>query len=273
VPFIANSYRSTFIEGENLTFTFSNSDARRKFGYSYLRLGAEEAGLLISGVRKAVGVASDSFGLQYEQYCKLDFDGRHYFTRRRATIAIRLSGGIGLPYGRSRHLPYIKQYFVGGANSIRGWRVRTLGPGSAAPPTGDEADFIDRTGDIKLESNAEYRFDIAQFFAGAVKIAGATFVDAGNIWLATSEDSDLPGGEFRFNKLGSDLAVSSGLGLRFDFGGFITLRLDVGIPLKVPYDRDGDGEVDGWVFDQFNFGYNKWRDNNLIPQIGIGYPF
>ncbi len=273
VPFIANSYRSTFIQGENLTFTFSNSDARGKFGYSYLRLGVEEAGIILSGVRKIVDLASESARFEYEQYGKIDFDARHYFTRRRSTTAVRISGGIGLPYGRSQHLPYIKQYFVGGANSIRGWRVRTLGPGSAID-TAQQTDFIDRTGDIKLEANAEYRFDIAQFFAGAVRVAGATFVDAGNIWLATKEDDlSLRGGEFRFSKLASDIAMSSGVGVRFDFGGFITLRLDIGIPIKVPYDRNRDGAVDGFVFDEIDFGNPAWRTQNLIPQIGIGYPF
>lgn len=272
VPFIKNSYNDALIEGENLTFTFSNSDSRKKFGYSYLRLSVEEAGIILSGVRKVIGLAGNDSAFRPEQYGKLDFDARHYFTRRRSTTAVRLSGGIGLPYGRSQHLPYIKQYFVGGANSIRGWRVRTLGPGSLDTVINESSDFIDRTGDIKLEANAEYRFDLAQFFAGAVRIAGATFIDAGNIWLATAEDK-YPGGEFRFSKFAGDIAVSSGVGLRFDFGGFITLRLDVGIPVRVPYDRNRDGAVDGWVFDEIDFGHPTWRTQNLIPQIGIGYPF
>ena len=175
---------------------------------------------------------------------------------------------MGLPYGQSSTLPYIKQYFAGGPYSLRGWRIRTLGPGSYYDSKTDTLNQIDRTGDIKLELNGEYRFPITPLFAGAVKMNGAVFADAGNIWLSKS-DSSYRGGELSMRSLGQDIAADMGVGARFDIASFLTFRLDLAVPVKKPYIHSNSG----WVFDQVDFSNPSWRANNLILNISIGYPF
>jgi len=260
--FLRNSYRETFIEGEIIAFTFSNQLENKGRSYSYARLALEEAGGLM-GLFSNLGVSN----FNYSQYLRLDFDTRRYINRRRSQIAFRFHGGIGLPYGTSSTLPYIKQYFVGGAYSIRGWRIRTLGPGSHFNPDEENTNnFIDRTGDIKLEMTGEYRFDMLQLFSGGIKVKGAVFADAGNIWL-TQESSAYPGGEFGFDKLGNDIAISTGAGARFDLAGFFIIRLDGAFPIKRPYNATYD--YGGWT-GPFN---GSWGISDIVLNIAVGYPF
>jgi len=263
--FLQNSYKENFIEGENISFTFTDQVKKGGRNYSYARLSFEEAGGLLGGVRKIVEALNDSIS-QYAQYTKFDFDGQHQFTYRHSKLAFRFTGGIGLPYGQSTTLPYIKQYFVGGPYSLRGWRVRTLGPGSSLDTSGSS--FIDRTGDIKLELNNEFRFDIASLFAGYIKMDGALFADAGNIWLAR-KSPDYPGGELNISTFGQDIAADVGVGARFEIATFIVLRLDLGMPVKEPYVLTNGG----WVIRNIDFSSPNWRANNLILNIALGYPF
>lgn len=268
--FLRNSYRENFIEGEMVAFTFSNQAQKRGRDYSYLRLALEEAGGLLSGVNGIGRLLKDDLNFTYAQYLKLDFDARHYFVRPRAKLAFRFYGGVGVPYDKSTALPYIKQYFVGGAYSIRGWRVRSLGPGSYYNPNvAGSFSFIDRTGDIKLEMNGEYRFEMVKLLSGTIKLNGALFVDAGNIWLANPDPKNYPGGDFALNKLGRDVAMSTGAGARLDFGDFITFRVDAAFPVKKPYEPENGG----WVLDKIKFNNSDWRSDNLILNIAIGYPF
>lgn len=267
--FLRNSYRENFIEGEVLAFTFSNQAQRRGRDYSYLRLAVEEAGGLMSGFRGIGRIFKNDFDFTYAQYVKFDFDGRHYLVWPRSKLAMRFYGGVGIPYDQSPSLPYIKQYFVGGAYSIRGWRIRSLGPGSYYNPNvAGSFSFIDRTGDIKLEMNSEYRFEMVKLLSGSIKLNGALFVDAGNIWLS-NPDPAYPGGDFALNKLGRDIAMSTGAGARLDFGDFITFRIDAAFPVKKPYEPENGG----WVFDKIKFNDPGWRSDNLILNIAIGYPF
>jgi outer membrane protein assembly factor BamA len=127
---------------------------------------------------------------------------------------------------------------------------------------------IDRTGDIKLELNGEYRFPITPLFAGAVKMNGAIFADAGNIWLAKAAPG-FPGGEFNFATLGQTIAADIGAGARFDIASFLTFRVDLAMPVKKPYVHTNSG----WVFNSIDFGNNSWRYDNLVLNISIGYPF
>jgi len=267
--YLRNSYKETFIEGESISFTFDDMIAKHSSNYSFLKLSFEEAGGLLSGIDRTDVRVNDIFKVPYAQYAKFDFDGRHYFTVRHSVLAVRFYGGIGVPYGQSVTLPYIKQYFAGGPYSLRGWRIRTLGPGSYYDPkTANQVNQLDRTGDIKLEWNGEYRFPIAPLFAGAVKMKGALFADAGNIWLAKS-DSSYAGGEFHLSKLGQDLAADVGAGARFDIASFLTLRIDVAMPVKKPYIHENSG----WVFRKIDIYNSTWRANNIIFNISIGYPF
>ena len=270
--YLINSYKATFIEGENISFTFDNIAKKHGKNYSYLRLSLEEAGGLLSGINQAGQSLIDGYQPgRFAQYTKFDFDARHYFTLPHSVFAFHFYGGIGLPNGQSSALPYIKQYFAGGPYSLRGWRIRTLGPGSSvsSADTGANAvTTIDRTGDIKLEWNGEYRFPITPLFAGAVKMNGAIFADAGNIWLA-KKDTTYVGGEFEFSTLGQDIAADIGVGARFDIASFLTLRLDVAMPVKKPYIHTNSG----WVFDQIDIWDSHWRSDNIVFNISIGYPF
>jgi outer membrane protein insertion porin family len=266
--FLRNTYKPNFIEGENIYFTFTDQGRpSARTGYSYIRVGVEEAGGVMSGINAIGRTASNTFNFQYAQYVKFDFDARRYFLFRDAMAAFRFYGGVGVPYDKSSALPYVKQYFVGGAYSIRGWRVRNLGPGGSVPDL-QNINFIDRTGDIKLELNGEYRFPMLQLFAGAIGLNGALFTDAGNIWLFKA-DPEYENGSLTWRRFGHDIAVSSGAGARLDIGGIFTLRFDAAFPLKKPY-VDGNS---GWVIDRIGFGSRQWRDENLILNIAIGYPF
>lgn len=262
--FLKNSYRETFIEGENVAFTFSDQSRQKGKSYTYLRLAAEEAGSLVGLVNSITPLR-----FQFSQYLRFDFDARRYINRFKSQAAFRFYGGVGIPYDKSSTLPYIKQYFVGGAYSIRGWRIRTLGPGGYKDTMQqtNQTRYIDRTGDIKLEMNAEYRFDIIQLFSGSIKLKGAVFADGGNIWLARPS-ADYPDGEFNFARLGRDIAISTGAGARFDIAGFFVFRLDAAFPIKKPYLSNG-----GWVLDDLHFDKNSWRSDNLILNFAIGYPF
>ncbi len=267
--YLRNTYQEILIEGENLYFNFSNQNApiaRRH--YSYVRTGIEEAGALLGLVNAAIDL-NRSLGLRYSQYVRFELDARHYIRRHHSMLAMRFFSGVGIPYDKSSVLPYVKQYFVGGPYSLRGWRVRQLGPGSYQDTsTNADASFIDRTGDIKLEANVEFRFDMIPLFGGSLHINGAIFLDAGNIWLA-KPSSDYPGGEFRLNQVAPDLAINTGFGLRVDIASLFVIRADWGIPIKAPnYAQNG-----GWVFDQIRPDSRDWRARYLMPVVAIGYPF
>lgn len=260
--FLRNSYRQTFIEGEIVAFTFSNQLDNKGRSYTYARIAVEEAGGLLN-LMSNLGARS----LDFAQFLRFDFDTRRYINRQRSQLAFRFYGGVGLPYGASTTLPYIKQYFVGGAYSIRGWRIRTLGPGGHFNPAEQNTNgFIDRTGDMKLEMNGEYRFDVLQLFSGGIKVKGAIFADAGNIWLM-KESTAYPEGVFRFDKFGNEIAISTGAGARLDLGGFFVIRLDGAFPVKQPlnatYNRGG------WT-GPFN---GSWGISDVVLNIAVGYPF
>jgi len=270
--YLANSYKPTFIEGENIAFKFDNSQRKKGRSYSYLRLAAEEAGAVMGGLKKLGFALNQLYELEdtlFAQYTKFDFDARHYFSLRRSTMAFRFYGGIGIPYGEPWVMPYIKQYYAGGPYSLRGWRIRTLGPGRYYNNEDAlAANQIDRTGDIKLEMNGEYRFPVMPMFAGAVKMNGALFADAGNIWLSYP-DTAYAGGEFAMDKLGHDIAMDMGIGSRFEIASFLTIRVDLAMPVKKPYSPN----VGGWVFKEIDFANSTWRKENLVVNLSIGYPF
>ena len=193
---------------------------------------------------------------------KLETDFRYYRQLGNdASWANRIIVGTGFPYGNSKELPYIKQFFVGGNNSLRAFRSRSLGPGTFYAGNPQEKGFIpDQSGDIKLEMNTELRFKIIK------PVYGAAFVDAGNIWLY-NENAYKPGSKFSSTFL-KELAVGTGLGVRVDIS-ILVLRLDLAFPLRKPWLP----EDDRWVIDQVSFGDSKWRKENLVFNLAIGYPF
>ncbi len=224
------------------------------------------------------------FGAAYAQYAKIQTDFRYYRNygaNPHSIWANRLLIGLGIPYGNSGTLPNVKQFYSGGNSSLRGFPSRLVGPGLFHQDPNDntiKSRFIETSGDMKLELNTELRAQLYQFLHGAV------FVDAGNIWTYRNwpGDSDstalFPGGAFKASEFLKQLAVNVGVGLRFDFN-ILVLRLDLGMPVRKPWlleQKAADGTIirnDAWVFDQINFSDPQWRKQNLVFNLGIGYPF
>jgi outer membrane protein insertion porin family len=268
-PFLERSFRQQFIVGSNYSYTYNNQVNGEKRTNFYFNGNIDLAGNSmylvesLAGKQKTPeGETNPLFGAPYAQYSKLDFDMRYYLRlANKQRLATRLIAGVGVPYGNSKTLPYVKQFFIGGANSVRAFQARSLGPGSYEPADTSSTYFIDQTGDIKLETNLEWRYDITKMFKGAL------FVDAGNIWL-TKKDPQRPGGEFVLGDFLSQMAVGAGAGLRIDASFFI-LRFDLAFPIRTPDKPKGEQ----WMSENFQPAKRDWRRENLILNIGIGYPF
>ncbi|MEY8761899.1 translocation and assembly module lipoprotein TamL [Chryseobacterium tongliaoense] len=251
------------IFGPTYSYTYTNTMLPKTNTIYYkgtLDLAGNITGL-VTGANVKKNKEKEIFGIPFSQYAKIENDFRFYhkFTEK-SSFASRFIGGIAYPYGNSEFVPFSKQFFSGGSNSIRAFRARTLGPGSFDPRTIPQGTLLDQSGDIKLELNAEYRANLYKF------LNVAAFVDAGNIWLL-HDDVDRPGARFSKDFL-SEIAVGAGVGLRLDFS-ILILRLDLAMPLRVPYYEKGDR----WAFDRINFGDSGWRKDNLVLNIAIGYPF
>ena len=259
-----------FIIGPSYNFLFTNTGETRKTNTFYYNGNIELAGTILglamgANVAKQ-GSAKEVFGVPFSQYIRLENDFRHYFNLGFGSqIASRIITGFGLPYGNRASLPFIKQFFIGGTNSLRAFRARSLGPGSSLPDraVGTTSIAADRTGDIKLEINTEYRPKINDVLRGAI------FVDAGNIWLMKDDVQypPIPGAKFSKDFL-KELAVGAGVGLRFDLSFFV-LRTDLAMPLRKPWLPEGER----WVLNSFKFTDPEWRRENLVFNLAIGYPF
>lgn len=271
---LARSIERQFIIGSNYNFNF-NSQAKpnNKRHNLYFNGNVDFSGNLlglITGADLDNGKEKKIFGTPFSQYVRGEVDLRHYMAigkpRRRERInelASRLIVGAGYGYGNSNTMPFIKQFFIGGTNSIRAWRARSLGPGTYYAGNAallDSGYLPDQPGDVKIEMNTELRFKIVSV------LRGAFFVDAGNIFTMR-EDPARPGSRMPkdfFNKL----AVGTGVGLRVDIN-FLVLRIDAAFPIRKPYLQGGPR----WVIDQIKFGDPAWRKENLVLNLAIGYPF
>ena len=260
-PAILLNVYSEAILGSYFSYTYNNAQARRKNKFYFnasIDLSGNLAGLITGAKRYR---QKTIFNTPFAQYVKTDFD-LHY-TRALSNKwdwANRLQVGIGLPYSNSSLLPFAKQYIIGGSSSIRGFRVRNLGPGTHKPSADDQRFFQIIGGDYKLLFNTEVRIPITKSLSTAV------FLDAGNIW---TKDTLLfgPAGQLSKNWY-KELAVATGFGLRYDVNVLI-IRVDLGIPLRKPYLPDNQR----WVFKQIDFGSGAWRRENLILNIALGLPF
>jgi outer membrane protein assembly factor BamA len=251
------------IFGPIYSYTYTNTMLQKPNTIYYkgtLDLAGNLTGLLM-GANVDKGKQKNIFGIPFSQFAKIENDFRFYhkFTEK-TSLATRAIAGVAYPYGNSDHIPFSRQFFSGGSNSVRAFRARTLGPGSFDPRTLTPGEFFDQSGDIKLELNAEYRANLYKFLNVAV------FADAGNVWLV-NEDPKRPGAKFSKEFL-SEIAVGAGFGLRLDFS-ILILRLDLAMPLRVPYYEKNER----WTFDRIKFGDPSWRKDNLILNIAIGYPF
>lgn len=244
MPWISETFRKDYLEDNNnrnaiLRYNYENMFIMRcGFGYTYnngdraIKINVETAGNLLGLVAKSFNTSRDDLGqykvmnIAFAQYAKADLDyTRHLPLPYNSRLVLHAAFGIAYPYGNSKILPFEKRYFSGGANSVRGWSVRSLGPGKFRGTDGN-IDFINQTGDMKLTLNIEYRAHLFWKFNGAV------FVDAGNIWTLRDYD-DQPGGQFRIDEFWKQIAVGYGMGLRLNFDYFI-VRFDFGMKAVNP---------------------------------------
>ncbi|MCQ2204958.1 MAG: outer membrane protein assembly factor [Bacteroidales bacterium] len=256
--YLQYSYRDHFIMSLNYTFLF-NQQKKRKSGTAwYVMTSLETAGNTLSAITHNKNIESDGsrhlFNISFSQYVKADVEIR----LRQSdfwgnNFVYRFYGGIGIPYGNSKTLPFEKSYYVGGANSIRAWPVRGLGPGSEVSTS--KLRYHNQIGDIRLEMNAEYRFKMISALEGAI------FADAGNIWdLKKTSDNPESVMTTDFYK---QIALGAGLGLRLNFG-FLVIRLDAASKMHDPSKE----EDKRWVIANEHYNWNKINFN-----FAIGYPF
>lgn len=259
-PALYQSLKDQFIPAMSYTYTYDNANAPSVHNPVWYQGSVTSAGNILSAFYAAAGQKFSKkekklFGNPFAQFLKGTSEIRYYYKfGKKQTLAMRLMGGIIYSYGNATIAPYNEQFYVGGANSIRAFAVRSIGPGSFRPDEDNEYAYMDEIGDIKLEGNIEYRFNILG------DLYGATFLDAGNVWLLRN-DPQRPGGKFDINKLGKQIALGTGVGLRYDLT-FLVIRLDLGIPLHAPYDTGKKG-----YYNIPKFG------NTLQWHLAIGYPF
>ena len=223
------------------------------------RASAEMAGNLLYAISSAIGQKKSGgaykiFGIQYAQYVKGEVDYAHVANlNSHNAIAVHAAFGIGYPYGNSSMIPFEKRFYAGGANSVRGWGVRTLGPGNYQSRN-NVLNFINQCGDISLNLSLEYRMRLFWVFEGAL------FVDAGNIWTIKNYENQ-PGGLFKFNKFYKEIAVGYGVGIRMDFNYFL-LRLDLGMKA-----HDPARGAEPWPLI-----HPSWKRDSTF-HFAVGYPF
>jgi len=256
--YLTYAYQDVMILGGNYSYIYNNQKIKKINNYWFLRFNAETSGNMLSLAQKIAHLDSlKVFDLSYAQYVRADLDVRYNITINDASsIVYRGFIGAGIPFGNSKAIPFEKQYYGGGANGIRAWQVRTLGPGSYKPYT---KGFLNQTADIKLEANIEYRFDLFWILEGAL------FLDMGNIW-SYNMDPVRPGSKFYFNTFYKDIAVGTGTGLRFDFS-FVLLRVDLGMKLRDPWILNGSR----WIALNPDEHYSFKKD--FVVVLAIGYPF
>jgi len=264
-PFLKTSFEEQFIAGITYSYTYNELGLTKKKQQYFFQLASETAGNTFSLAKTLMGekISSNNpsrmFGSIYSQYARLSLDGRVYYNvTDKSKLAMRLFAGIARSYGNTSILPYTKQFFSGGPNSIRAFRFNSLGPGNYQQNT---KDILQLGGDVKLELNVEYRFPIFGY------LKGAFFTDAGNVWLLQSNPADI-GNPFSVTGFINDVAVGAGFGLRLDVSFFI-LRFDIATPLRKPWLADNNR----WVIDKINLGNSSWRNENLFFNVAIGYPF
>lgn len=251
---LTNQYTDHLITAMQYSFIFNNQDIKKIKNFIYFRGDIETSGNIFYAFNSALESKKDTAGyytitgIPYAQYGKLEVDFRYYWVFSRNTqLVMRLNTGIGIPYGNSDVLPFEKGFYLGGANSMRAWIYRGLGPGGFPDAGGN----IDKMGEILIESNMEYRFPVYSFVKGAV------FYDIGNVWLLHENDKT-PNAEFKYNTFYKQLAMDAGVGIRLDFKFFI-FRLDFAWRLRDPSKIPGER----WVAKE---GVWFWN-------FGIGYPF
>ena len=258
-PTLALSMGNQFIPAMDYTLTFDNARQKRRhqlWWQSTFTSAGNVTSLIYAAFGKGLKETDKKLlNSPYAQFLKFTSELRTLLKiKGKHKLAARLMGGVIYAYGNQRVAPYSEQFYIGGANSIRAFTVRSLGPGTYHPASDTKYSYIDQTGDIKLEANVEYRFPIFG------DLYGATFLDAGNVWLLRKEESR-PGGQLTLRNFAKSIALGTGVGVRYDLE-FLVLRLDLGIALHAPYDTGKRGY----------YNIPKFKDG-LGLHFAIGYPF
>lgn len=258
-PTIALSFRDQFVPSVSYTYTFDRTYGPASRRRLFWQNSVTSAGNLLSALLGIFGEHHPQrlFDNRFSQFVKEVSDLRFFLRlgRRDTWLATRLVVGAGYAYGNSEVMPYGEQFYIGGANSIRAFTVRSIGPGSYRPPHDDRNGYLDQTGDFKLEANVELRFGIMG------RLHGAVFLDAGNIWLL-KKDPQRPGAELDWHGFFNEIALGTGFGLRYDIS-YLVLRADLGIGLHTPYSTPGRRGY---------YNIARFRDG-LGFHLAIGYPF
>lgn len=259
-PALYVSLRNQFIPAMEYTYTFDNSAGGRRRRPIWWQTTLTSAGNVTSLIYRALGQpfseeGKELLGVPFAQFLKVNTELRYnHRIDRNNSLAARAAVGVIWSYGNATTAPYTEQFYVGGANSVRAFAARNIGPGGYPADDNDTYSFINHVGDIRFEANLEYRFRIISDLHGAV------FLDAGNVWLMR-RDPSRPGGEFRLKDFPKQVALGTGVGIRYDLD-FLVFRLDWGIALHEPYDTGKSGY----------YNVRKFMDGTAL-HFAIGYPF
>ncbi|TDX01358.1 translocation and assembly module lipoprotein TamL [Dinghuibacter silviterrae] len=252
---LARSIERQFIIGPNYNFNINTRAVPNRRRNNYYFNAAVDVSANILGLATGADVAKGNeiklVGTPFSQYDRFELDLRHYLRLGTGELASRITGGVGIAWGNSTTMPFIKEFFAGGTNDVRAFHARQLGPGSYLAPAKTGVILPDQPGDVKLEANAEYRFKIFSILRGAL------FADAGNVWTLRA-DTARPGSQFT-GGFARQIAVGVGTGLRFDVK-ILVLRVDLGVPVRQPWDGR-------WVF------RNVGDISKTVLNLAIGYPF
>ncbi len=255
-PFLRNRYENHFVLGTGFSMIYTDRSPEKHVNSVFMRWNVKTAGNLLSAFNAVLPLDAEERhnigGISYAQYAKTDINLSYYrYLNENNVLAYRIYGGVGRGYGNSISMPLEEVYFSGGAYSLRGWQARTLGPGTALPDS--VFSIPNQVGDIKLEANIEFRTKIIG------PLEGAIFLEGGNVWSLDSDDGRA-GALFQFHRFYKQLALNTGLGLRFNFG-FLVFRVDWGVRVHDPLPGKG------WV------KMSDWFPDNSTFHFGIGYPF
>ncbi|MGF2412081.1 MAG: BamA/TamA family outer membrane protein, partial [Ferruginibacter sp.] len=289
-PFLRYSFNTALVAGSSIGYSYTKVNKKHTNRQHSLKANIEESGFplvpLFIPLRKL-----NILNTYLRQYLKTDVEYIHTRTKTKSAFVFRVFSGVGIASKKDTTLPFFKQYFGGGSNSMRGWPVRGIGRGSQPLAPYGTNKFNDRTGDIQLESNIEYRYNIAQLIPNTMTLKGALFLDFGNVWNLRNSK---PGGgtdsaQFQLKNIWKEMGMNAGTGFRLDFNYFV-VRFDFGFRFKRP---ELSYINDGWKIPALSFNdvlkkiftkgnvvngvnneeYRKWRYENFNFTIGINYPF
>jgi outer membrane protein insertion porin family len=283
-PFLRYSFNTALVAGSSFGYSSTHVNIKHPNRQHTFKANMEESGFPLFPL--PIPLRSLNVLDKYlKQYLKTDIEYTHSRSKLKSAFIFRIFGGVGIASKRDTTLPFFKQYFGGGSNSMRGWPIRGIGRGSQPLAPYGTNKFNDRTGDLQFETNLEYRFNIVQLIPNTLLLKGALFMDAGNVWNLRNSK---PGGgtdsaQFKFKNFWKEMGINAGTGLRLDFNYFV-VRLDFGFRFKRPELSDINN---GWKIPALSFNdalkkifakgtneeYRRWRYENFNFTIGINYPF